>query len=147
MNLKNSNGEQMSQLSPRNLSELTVKLPLQIAILGVLVLALALFLAACGGDDEPATVEPTPVPAEATSPPPAPTEPPAAPPTSAPTEATTGAASGTRIATRPATPAATPAGAGATESPTEEPETGGGWLRVGAQGSVTDTFNPFFAQR
>ena len=136
----------MSRVSLGNLSKLTARLPLQIAILGVLVLALALAPAACGGEDEPAAVEPTPASAEAISPPPAPTEPPATPPRSAPTEAATGTGSGTRTATRSAEPTATPAGAGATESPTGEPEAGGGWLRVGAQGAVTDTFNPFFAQ-
>ena len=39
--------------------------------------------------------------------------------------------------------AETPAG---DESVAEEPESGGGWVRVGAIGSATDHFNPFFAQ-
>ena len=136
----------MSQLSLGNLSRLTTRLTLRIAIMGVLLFTLTLALSACGGDDEPAAAEPTTVPAEATSPPPAPTEPPAAPPTGAPTEAATGTGAGTSTATGRTAPTATPAGAGATASPPEEPEARGGWLRVGAQGAVTDTFNPFFAQ-
>ena len=138
----------MSQLCPGNLSRLTARLPLQIAILGVIALFLMLFLAACGGDDEPAAVEPTPVPAEATSPPPAPTEPPTAPPTSAPTEAATGAGAGTASATSTPRPAPTAAPAITAVAPvaTEEPAASGGVLRVGAAGWANDQFNPFFAQ-
>ena len=139
----------MSQLCPWNQSNLTVRLPLQIAILSVLVLALALFLAACGGDDEPAaTTVPTPAPAAATSAPP-PTEVPAAVPTES---AATGTGTGVATATATPRPAPTTAPAGATAAPTaaptatEEPAPRGGVLRVGAAGWANDQFNPFFAQ-
>ena len=109
------------------------RLPLRIAPLGVLVLSVALFLAACGGDDDgqPAP-EATSAPAEATSPPPA-TQVPVATPTQAPATGTGSAA-----------PTATPPTLPATAVPTEQSPVTGGVLRVGAVGFPGGQFNPFF---
>lgn len=117
---------------------------LQIAVLGILVLALMLFATACGGDDE-ATAEATATPVETESQPTIqPTSPP--PATAAPTATPASSGAGTASATTaPRQPAVTPEDSGPAPTATTAPAPSGGWLRVAAQGGVTDAFNPFFA--
>ena len=96
------------------------------AIAGLAVLSLLVFLIACGSDETPTQSA-------------APTVPPAAAPTSTAVPAVTEATPASEDA-----PATTPTDT-ATDSATEDTQTSGGWLRVGALGGATDTFNPFFA--
>lgn len=91
--------------------------------LGVLVLVIALLAAACGSDEPTeATVPQAPAPAPAAQP--------------APT-----------VAPAPvAQPAAPQPAATAAPATMAEQMSSGGWLRIGALGAATDTFNPFFTQ-
>ena len=104
--------------------------PRPVVAVWAIALFLVMLLAACG-EDETTQGEQTPTqPAAATA---APTE--ASMPTPAPAE----------TAADP-TPGAASLPATATDAMTEKPQAGGGWVRVGAPGSTSDVFNPFFAQ-
>ena len=113
--------------------------------LAAMVAGLALFVVACSSEETTSPQAPAPAPAAQPAPtavtgpasqPAAPQQPaPAAPaPTAVPVAAVSAPA--------PPAPTAAPA---APAAMTEEQQSGG-WLRVGALGAATDTFNPFFAQ-
>ena len=109
----------------------------------VLALVLLMVVAACGGDQSSPSgeAEAPATSAAATTAAPASTE---APSPADETSASDGAAETTPTTaaeSAPETPAGDDDGMVA-----EEPVSGGGWVRVGALGAATDSFNPFFAQ-
>jgi len=61
-------------------------------------------------------------------------------------EAPTAAPQVAQTATQTTAPTAVPQTVAPTAAPAAEQPKGGGWVRVGALGAATDSFNPFFAQ-